>query len=118
EWLLWRRDAGRYYALLAAPRLRRELEQRRLQCISSYWTWLVIVVLGLILGGWHPAVPPYTPAQWTDAATLGFLAVWMFLNILEHAQTLAWKRRLLAAKEAPLETSRQRRPSEAREKSG
>lgn len=100
QWLLWRRDTVRYYALLPVERRGRELERRRVECIGSYGLWVLVVALGVLFGGWHPAVPPRTLTQWADAAAIALLTVWIVLNTVEYALTLRWKRRLGATTEA------------------
>lgn len=96
QWWLWRRDTLRYYRLLPDGRRAAEIEKRRVSCLASYGLWAFVVALGLLFGGWHPAVPPRTFTQWADAAAIALLVAWIVLNSVEYALVMRWKRRFIA----------------------
>jgi signal transduction histidine kinase len=95
-WERWRRLAARALASLGAVERREAIESRWRETLG-WWALIgVIVALGLIFGGWAPAIPPRTATQWSDTASIALLALLVLFNGLETWLLWRWRARFSA----------------------
>ncbi len=94
QWERWRRTTGRYYRLLAPRPRRQAIQQRWNETVGMAVTLGIIIVVAPFVGGWSPAFPPRTLAQWTDTASLGLLALVCTFTAIELSLNQRWRREM------------------------
>ena len=90
----WYQITNRFYNQLPTAVLRHALYTRLRAYINGFGLWLLVLVLGLAFQRFHPALPPLTSAQWSDAAAVTLLVIIPPVIVIAYLQTLPWNRRL------------------------
>ena len=100
NWEGWRRASERWYRILPLAQRRERVLWRWRETLGMWGVIIVIIILGLLNGGWAPALPPRTAAQWTDTASVALLALMIALNGIETWLVWRWRRTLAGATES------------------
>lgn len=90
----WYQITNRHYKQLPTAVLRHTLYTRLRAYVNGFGLWLLVLVLGLAFQRFHPALPPLTSAQWSDAAAVTLLVIIPLVIVIAYLQTLPWNRRL------------------------
>jgi hypothetical protein len=93
--VVWYRASDRYYGQLSVTELRRAMYGRLRSYVNGAGLWLLVVVLAAVFQRYHPALPPQTAGQWSDAAAVALLVFFPLAVILAYVQTVPWNRRVL-----------------------
>ncbi len=97
NWERWRRASERWYRILPLAQRQWSIERRWRETLGMWGVISVIIILGLLFGGWTPALPPRTPGQWSDTASIALLGLMIAFNGVETWQTWRWRRTLAGA---------------------
>jgi hypothetical protein len=99
-WELWRRATDRYFRLLPPTQRPAVIRKRRDETLGYVGTVGLIVVLGLLFGGWSPAWPPHSATQWSDTASVALLILLTISMMVELWLAWRWRRALVDARES------------------
>jgi signal transduction histidine kinase len=100
NWERWRRASERWHRILPVAQRQESIERRWRETLSMWSVIGVIIIVGLLLGGWAPALPPRTPGQWSDTASVALLVLLITLNSAETWLAWRWRRALASAEES------------------
>ncbi len=99
-WERWRRATRRYYRLVPLSRRPAVIRKRWDETLGMAGVVSLIIVLGLLFGGWSPAIPPHTATQWSDLASVALLALLCISIPIEVLLVWRWRRTVGRATES------------------